>query len=326
MSRFETKTQRLAQIEALLMENPHGLTQSQIAQRLGVNRSTISRNLVDLSAPVYEENGRIFIDRESYLVNLHLTLHEALVVHLAGRLMATSLDRRNPHAAAAFRKLGLSLERLAPGISRFVCASAGSFDDDSKVQDPRYLQVLEKLTLAWAKGQNVQIWYRAAGSPLVKEYLFSPYFIEVNAVGQAIYSIGRIEPEDELRTFKLERVERIELASSTFSPPPGFDPEKMLGQAWGIWFTDQEPVKVVLKFSPRAAKRVAETRWHFSEQQQVQPDGSLLWSARIAEPREMMPWVRGWGADCEVLAPPEMRAEVCAAVEQMAKIYAGGAK
>lgn len=120
MSRIENKSERLAQIEAMLMDHPEGLTQAQIARALGVNRSTIHRNLFDLTAPTFEENGRIVIDREAYLVNLRLNLHEALAIHLAGRLMTTRLDRQNPHVASAFRKLGIALEKLAPQISQFV--------------------------------------------------------------------------------------------------------------------------------------------------------------------------------------------------------------
>lgn len=321
MSRIENKSARLAQIEALLMDHPEGLTQSQIASRLGVHRSTILRNLADLRAPTFEENGRIIIDREAYLVNLRLNLHEALAIHLAGRMMTTRLDRQNPHAASAFRKLGVALERLAPQISRFVRSSANSFDNDTKLQDPRYLQVLEKLTIAWAKNQKVYLWYRSSEAGVVKEYTFCPFFIEVGAVGQAIYSIGQIEPADEMRTFKIERVERIELSGEIFTMPVNFNPDKLMGQAWGIWYTDQEPVEVVLKFSPKVATRVRETRWHPGEQVVPMEDGTLIWRAFIAEPREMMPWVRGWGADVEVIEPMELRKGIAQEMRRAAALY-----
>lgn len=109
MPRSENKSTRLSQIEALLIDHPEGLSLSNIAKRLGVHRSTILRNVADMSAPVYEDHDCLFIDRESYLVNLRLNLHEVLSIHLAGRLMATRMDRQNPHAAAAFRKLGIAL-------------------------------------------------------------------------------------------------------------------------------------------------------------------------------------------------------------------------
>jgi len=321
MSRIENKIMRLSQIEALLMDNPEGLTQADLAQCLGVHRSTILRNLADIQAPVYEDHGRLFLDREAYLVNLRLTLHEALSIHLAGRFMSTCMDRRNPHVASALRKLGISLEKLAPLISHFVRNSANTFDDDSKRQDPHYLQVLEKITLAWAEKRQVQLWYRGAEENVVKEYIFCPYFVEVSAVGQAIYAIGRIEPEKKMRTFKIERVERIELRKEAYTIPKSFDPQQLLSQAWGIWFTSQEPVKIRLRFSARVAARVKETRWHPTEQVTEQPDGSLLWSASIAEPREMLPWVRGWGADVEVLEPEELRETILNELMQAVAIY-----
>ncbi len=310
INRAETKSARLSQIEALLIDRPEGISQAELARHLGVHRSTILRNLTDISAPIYEDHGRLFLDREAYLVNLRLNLHEALSIHLAGRFMATCMDRRNPHVASALRKLGISLEKLAPLISHFVRNSANTFDDDSKRQDPHYLQVLEKITLAWAEKRQVQLWYRGAERKQVKEYTFCPYFIEVGAVGQAIYAIGHIEPSQEMRTFKIERVERIELLKEHYAFPADFDPNAMLAQAWGIWFTDEEPLEIKLRFSPRVAARVKETRWHPMEEVTGQPDGSLLWCASIAEPREMLPWIRGWGADVEVLEPQFLRNQI----------------
>lgn len=321
MSRIENKIMRLSQIEALLMDNPEGLTQADLAQCLGVHRSTILRNLADIQAPVYEDHGRLFLDREAYLVNLRLTLHEALSIHLAGRFMSTCMDRRNPHVASALRKLGISLEKLAPLISHFVRNSANTFDDDSKRQDPHYLQVLEKITLAWAEKRQVQLWYRGAERKQVKEYTFCPYFVEVSAVGQAVYAIGIIQPQNQTRTFKIERVERIELLKERYTIPADFNPNAMLAQAWGIWFTDEEPLEIKLRFSARVAARVKETRWHPTEQVTEQPDGSLLWSASIAEPREMLPWVRGWGADVEVLEPEELRDQIQNEAIQLFHLY-----
>jgi CRISPR-associated endonuclease/helicase Cas3 len=326
MSRSENKSTRLSQIEALLIDHPEGLSLSNIAKRLGVHRSTILRNVADMSAPVYEDHGCLFIDRESYLVNLRLNLHEVLSIHLAGRLMATRMDRQNPHAAAAFRKLGIALEILAPQISCHVRASANSFDNDTKRQDPHYLQVLEKMTVAWSKNQKIHLWYRSAEQGQVKEYIFCPFFIEVSAIGQAIYVIGQIEPANQMRTFKIERVERIELINEVFSIPESFNPDELLSQAWGIWFTDQKPVKVTLRFSQRVAQRVRETRWHPTEKITVQEDGCLVWQAFIAEPKEMMPWVRGWGADVEVLAPEGLRQNIGGEVLRLLQLYQDDAK
>jgi len=77
----------------------------------------------------------------------------------------------------------------------------------------------------------------------------------------------------------------------------------------------------VLRFHPRVAERVEETHWHRSEKTTRQPDGYLLWQARIAEPREMRSFIRGWGADCEVLKPDWLRDEIAAELQQAAGLY-----
>ena len=41
-------------------------------------------------------------------------------------------------------------------------------------QDPGYLEVLEKLTLAWAEQRKVQVWHRSETAGIVLEYLLSP--------------------------------------------------------------------------------------------------------------------------------------------------------
>jgi CRISPR-associated endonuclease/helicase Cas3 len=78
---------------------------------------------------------------------------------------------------------------------------------------------------------------------------------------------------------------------------------------------------VRLRFSPAVAPRVRETTWHPSQKIHDLPDGGAEWEAQIAEWREMEPWVRGWGAEVEVLAPDELRRSVIAAVRAAAERY-----
>jgi CRISPR-associated endonuclease/helicase Cas3 len=323
MERATGKAERLLQIEALLLEYPEGLSQAEIARRLNVHRSTINRSLPELTHrfAIYEtDDGRLAIDRDHYLMNVRLTLHESMAVHLAARLMATRTDKQNPHAAAALRKLGLALEKLAPRISEHLKASAGVMEDQAQRHDPVYLHVLETLTRAWSDGRVAHLWHKMPDGK-VFDYDFSPYFIEPYAVGQTTHAIGWREPPGALRTFKLERIQRIELMDETYTIPKDFDPRDLLADAWGIWYTEAEPVEVVLKFHPRVAGRVRETRWHRSEAVEEQPDGYLLWRAQVAEPQEMVNWVRGWGSDVGVLAPPDLREQMMGEVRRLAAMY-----
>lgn len=323
MSRVENKAARLGQIEALLLAHPEGLKAAEIARKLEVNRSTITRCLPDLPKHIYVDDldeERWKIDRSNYLVHLRLTLHEAMAVHLAARLLATRMNKKNQHAAAALRKVGESLDRIAPRISTHLRLSADVMDDETQRHDPRYLAVLETLTLAWAETRKVHLWYRN-DQGRVNEFTFAPYFIEPYAVGQTTHVVGVFDPQGKRITFKLERIERIELRHDTYPLPDGFDPRDLLANAWGIWYTDGEPVTVRLKFHPRVVRRVKETRWHRSERVHEEPDGHLCWEADVAEPQEMLPWIRGWGADVEVIGPTDLRETLMGEARAMAEMY-----
>lgn len=322
MTRAQNKASRIIQIENLLLSHPEGLTQAEIARHVGVNRSTITRDIPSFPKSIYlEDDGRWKVDRTADLIHIRLNLHEALAIHLAARLLATRMDRHNPHGASALRKLAVALQRWAALISQHIEQSADSLGEVTQINDPVYLKSLERLTLAWAEQRKTRIWHRSERTGVVSEYLFCPYFIEPYALGQTTMLIGLSDPPGKLRTLKIERIERVELTGERYEIPDDFDPRALLADAWGIWYTEEPPVEVVLKFSARVANRVRETRWHRSEQVSELEDGSLLWRAWIAEPQEMMPWVRGWGSEVEVVGPNRMRELVKEEVSRLIVVY-----
>ena len=322
MKRATTKAERLLQIEALLLAHPEGMTQAEIARRIGVHRSTVYRYLPALDRfCVYETpDGKLAIDRDHYLTDVRVTLHEAMALHLAARLMATRTDKHNPHAASALRKLGLSLQKLAPLVSEHLAASADVMDDQARRHDPVYLEALEALTRAWSMGRKVSLKHQMPDQR-VFTYTFAPYFIEPYAVGRTTHVIGWREPPSAVRTFKVERIKTVTILEEPYTIPADFDPRELLADAWGIWYTEDDPVEVVLRFHPRVAPRVRETEWHRSEELESQPDGGVIWRAQVAEPQEMMPWIRGWGADVEVLAPAELQKRIAGEARRLAKTY-----
>jgi len=50
-------------------------------------------------------------------------------------------------------------------------------------------------------------------------------------------------------------------------------------------------------------------------------DGYILWKAKVAEPQEMIPWIRAWGADCEVVEPKELRETLMGEAKALAEKY-----
>lgn len=71
-----TKSERLVEIQRILLAHPQGLTEAEIARRLGFNRSTVNRYLSELSGtlPIWEdEKGALGLQVNGYLKSLGLT-------------------------------------------------------------------------------------------------------------------------------------------------------------------------------------------------------------------------------------------------------------
>lgn len=297
---------RILKVQTLLQGNPRGLTPDELARRTGVTVRTTYRDLRALEAmnvPVYEEGRRILIDRNYFVAPVNFTLGEAMALLIGARLWSRYTDEADPDAADAFSKLAAVLP--AP-VAEYVHATVAQML--KRPANPGYSRIVQTLALAWAGRRVARIWYRAADveSP---PRLIEPYFLEPSQIGHSLYVVARDRGVGEMRTFKVERIARVELTADTYQIPPDFDIHAYLSRAWGI-FHSGEPVEVRLRFFPPAAARVKESTWHPSQRLRLQPDGSLEMSVTVAGTVEITPWILGWGETVEVLEPPELRRRI----------------
>jgi CRISPR-associated endonuclease/helicase Cas3 len=329
MKRTQGKSARMLQVERFLLAQREPVAQAEVARVCGnVNRSTINRMLADLQelgVPIYQDDkGSVAINRDAYLTNIRLTLDESMAMFLAARLLARYSDKPNPHTVEALLKLGLALEQgIAPQIGKHITRTSEALRERNVALQHTYLRTIETLTRAWSSNSKVRLVYRSLRGKRPFEHTFAPYFLEPSAIGYGTYAIGLAEPPGKLHTRKVERIESITLLSESFGIPADFDPVKLLAGAWGIWFDEEDqPTPVVLRFSRNVARRVRESKWHPSEK--VEEDartGDLIWRAEIDEWQEIVPWVRQWGAACEVLEPKELREELMGEAKAMAERY-----
>jgi CRISPR-associated endonuclease/helicase Cas3 len=328
VGRAVTKAERLLEIETMLLAHPEGMRQSEIAARLGVHRSTVHRYLPELTTQfqVYETiDGRLAIDRDTYLTRLRITIHEATAVYLACRLLQRQSDERNPHAVSALNKLGIALSKVAPPMSEGILATADYMQSEPGRDAPGYMHVLETLTRAWVDGRWVRMRYQSRHAEAASDYLFAPYLLEACGPGYSTYALGLREPPGEERMLKLERIKDVELTNDTYEIPGELDVARVFEEAWGIWRSaGGGTTKVVLRFSRAVASRVRESRWHPSETTRSLGDGRLEWSAEVGSTIEILPWVRSWGRDVEVVAPPELVDAVRADLRAAIALYEDG--
>ncbi len=316
--------QRRSRLDALMeiLESfPEGITIPFLQEHFAIDRATAYRDLQKLQERGVEliRDGQSWrLERIFWEAKPTFSKYEAVAIYLGGRLLARQSDEHNTHVVSALRKLGASLARHAPVIADFM-QSAGA-EVETRPSQPAYVQAFEALTEGWLTLHKVRVLYHSAQGAEPHERLFHPYFLEPMQSGNSIYVVGFDESHQAPRTFKLERILFAAVTEFTFEMPQAVMPREMFASAWGIMWGTAD-IEVQLRFEASAVRRLHETYWHPTQHYVPQPDGGTIFSVHIAHTLEMVPWIRGWGAQVEVLTPPDLRARFAQESQELAERY-----
>lgn len=320
----EDKRQRLERIYLLLARNARGVTEAEIADEIHLERRTVNNYLREL-----EFQGKAFKDglywfplvlKESRLRSFDLSPEEAVTLYLGARLLVKQQDKRNEPAETALLKLAGVLKADA-GVGSEIEQAARELAQRPVREN--YQPIFRDVMRGYIYRKKVEIAYRPLSAKNSFPTTFSTYLLEPSPIGFATYLIGHSSAPNALRAYKLERIESIRLTKDDYSIPPDFPGLEILHNAWNIMMGD-ETIRVVLRFRSDTAKaRVLETRWHPSQKTQIDPDNpdALLWEVQVADTLDLLPWIRSWGADVEVLEPKELRNALTREAQELAELY-----
>ncbi|MEX2225583.1 MAG: transcriptional regulator [Dehalococcoidia bacterium] len=319
----QRRSVRLAKILELLRGRKAGYTARELADITGRNIRTIQRDInvlqSEMGEPLMEDRGRYALLREERLSPLELTLQQARALFIATRLFLRYSDEGDPFAAEALRKVAQIMPQRVRELVRAAAETVASRSFDAE-----FARHMTTVTEAWSRQRVLKLSYRSAGRQRPREVIVEPYFIEPSAAGFATYLIAYSRTHESMRTFKVERIVSAEMLPQAFAVPDDFDIDALLSSAWGIIWGEGKTVE--LQFSPDVAWRVRETRWHPTQSVEDLPGGGVLLTMTVAGMMEVGRWVRSWGDKCQVLAPPELRAELREEALRLARQYASPAR
>jgi predicted DNA-binding transcriptional regulator YafY len=313
---------RQQRIFLLIKRNVDGLRESEIADLLQLNRRSVNNYLTTL-----EQEGKIYKEgvlwfAQSYtpavIRPIEVQAEEATVLYLAARMLVKQSDRRNEIAETVLLKLAQVLKADA-GVGSHIEEAA--LELAQRPHHKEYIDIFRTVARSYLYHRKLEILYQPyRGQSFVTTY--SPYLIEPSVIGFSTYIIGFSDAVQAMRTYKVERILQAHLLRDEYSIPEDFPGLELLRNAWSIYY-GEETVEVILRFHPDVAKRVQETQWHPS--QQVIPDENdaryICVRLRVADTTDLTPWIRTWGANCEVLAPEELRSVMKGEARRLGETY-----
>lgn len=314
---LETRT-RLKDLIALLRRAyPDGISTSEIAQEMGVTRQTASKDinrLGDEGVPIIENKRRYCLSPD-YDQMIPLNAAQAWLLYLPLRRLVRAQLHRNPLVRGLLRKVtGLLQDEMADELA----------PEDSQVE-PNSDAVFRELVDCWQESRLAEITYKKLNAEHVTEMVVAPWWFEPAVWTDAFYLVCGLKRRDgsfKMLTLKIDRIQSVRKLLTRFERPETKALTGAIRQAWGIWLGEEgEPVCVRLRFHPRQFGRLRESRWHPSEIISRDPDGWVIWEAELSEPQEVLPWVRSWGADVEVLEPDGLRWMLYQETQKLARLY-----
>lgn len=299
---------------------PDGISAAKLAENCEVCTKTIYRDIITLEirlkATIGQVGHKYFIEPGTYLPPVHFTLPEAVALFLSARLLATNSNAYNPVIIEAFQKLNT----VIPGPVGLQVRKSFEWLREQP-QDDKYIDVMNRLSTAWADGQTVKIRYKSLGRKPAADRDVDPYFIQPAALEHANYLIAYCHKEKDVRIFKVERIEWAALyTDKKYAIPAGFDINKYLGSSWGVSaYGDVE--EVAIRFADDLATIARETRWHPSQVNEDQEDGSVIAKFKIQVSPPFIGFILSWGAKARVIGPASLRKAVSQEAAAVKNLY-----
>ena len=318
------KGERIAQLELLLRSHPEGIRRAEIARRLGVHRSTISRYVEELSEhiDIYEENNLIKLrSKDDESSPMELSVYESLAFNMGAEALAATAEFRSPHLASALRKLAMNMRSYAPRISDNALNIADQID--KAIQKDRegagqYNQVLEVLIDCWVSGRIARI---STSVTDLEEIEIAPYFIgfkEDQSGRRPITVTGRLRHTKDIITLDISSITEARMLDETYTIPDNLRPfsHKEEEKYDAI---DMIPLKLILK--EKSALNSFSQIIHGKPEITKLDDGTLLCRMDAENSIELMLRIIQGGTSVKIIEPDSYRKKLLQALESIIAMY-----
>ena len=318
------KGERVAQLELLLRSHPEGLRRAEIARRLGVHRSTISRYVEDLSQhiDIYEENNLIKIREGEDESPMELSVYESLAFNMSAEALASSVSMQNPHLASGLRKIAMNMRSYAPKISENIFVLADAIDkkiEESILETSSYNKVLEVLIDCWVSGRIAKI---TTSTPGKEEIEIAPYFIGFsdNSDGRKPMTVtGRLRHTKDIITLNIESIISVQMLNETYTIPDNLKPFNKREKEDSYDAIDMIPL--VLKVREKSALNAFSTIVHEKPEISENEDGEMICSVKVENSIELYLRLVQCGTSVEIISPESLKNKFVSDLKKIISLY-----
>ncbi|TME64086.1 MAG: YafY family transcriptional regulator [Chloroflexi bacterium] len=286
-----------------------------LAATFETSKRTIYRDIQALGeagVPLISVPGRGYSLMKGYfLPPLSFTTDEATMLLLGSDFTAQNFDAQYRSAAqSASRKIESVLsEKLRDEVRHLqdsiLFISSGSTEDITETEMVRQLRraIIERATVRFCYHTR----YVRNGQSTQQTREADPYGLVHYA--NAWHLVAYCHLRQDIRNFRLDRMENLELLSRTFQRPADFKMHRRQHE-------EAQRVVVRARFDKEVARWVRESRFYFTVAIEESAQG-LLVTLHVRQESEILQWLLSWGRHVQVLEPESLRSMIAEEAEGM---------
>ncbi|HVP07002.1 MAG TPA: YafY family protein [Candidatus Acidoferrum sp.] len=306
-----------------LLRARRNLNAAKLADECGVTERSIYRDIIALSeanVPIYYDNG-YKLTTDNFLPPLNFDFEEYTCLKLS---IESSPLRKTGKYEAALKRVRAKIEA---GLSEVVkerrrrSSPATHIDIPVSQEESRAEKFFAPLEEAVSANRCLELEYDSIRSGPVTRVV-EPYFIVFRA--RAFYFVAYCRLRQDFRTFRLDRIISLKPLSEQFTPRKGVSAESYFAGSWQVYSGDA--VEVVIRFTGSAARVVLTGHHHPDEQIEDVNDHEIIYRVTVRGLEEIQRWILGFGADAEVVSPPELRKSIARIAGSLAIVYKSDSK
>ncbi len=307
-----------------LLAGQRAVPADEIMAALEISRATLKRDIAKLRDQLHvpisfdREQGGYVLEQghtDSELPGLWFNQQEILALvtlqHLLSQLEPGLLGARlkplQNRLGQLMEQHGLNSQSMA---DRVRILHAGK-----RLVAPQAFEAVATATLA-RKRLNVQHFNRQNGKTVQREV--SPQ--RIVHYRDNWYLDAWCHLRDDLRSFSIDAISGVEVMNTPAKDVLPKTIDDLLGAGYGI-FGGHPTAWATLKFAPERARWVRGEKWHPQQESWEEADGSYVLSVPYSDDREIVGDIMRFGADVQVVQPPELRRRIHLAALELATRY-----
>jgi len=167
--------------------------------------------------------------------------------------------------------------------------------------------------------KSIRIVYRKFTDDKTKEYELHPYLLK--EYHNRWYLIALEIGSSKIRTFGLERIEKIETGEKKFAIDKSFDADTFFKHSIGITERAEKPQEVVLSFDTVSGQFLKTQPVHSSQAIIKEGKNEIQIGLKVLITQELITFILGYGAQVKVLKPSSLIKEVHNQLKKAAERY-----